>query len=263
LCLALEGQHDAAQREARNAIALDPLAPFPYAAAASTFHVGGRYEDAIRFSARALELYPDFALGLWAMTLSCSQAARFAEAIAAAERLVALTDRAPVFVGLLGHACAVAGRRNEALKIGDELAARRAAAEYVTPTAEVLVWAALDDRDQCYRALLRVVEEGDRRGHRHLISCLGALNEESRFARLFDRLQSRSGDYFADGEAMNRARLRAQAARAGRLFADLHELRVRAFVRLADNSADLAAPWSDRAVRLFLQRRFEFLQASA
>ena len=68
------------------------------------------------------------------------------EAIAHAEEAVRLADRAPFFLGMLGHAYARAGRRTEAETILEELRTRYDR-EYVPPVTLALVAMALGDTD--------------------------------------------------------------------------------------------------------------------
>jgi tetratricopeptide (TPR) repeat protein len=61
-------------------------------------------------------------------------------------------------VALLGHALAVAGRRDAALAVLEELD-ERAKQEYVPAFYSVLIYLGLDDKDQAFKWLDRAYEE--------------------------------------------------------------------------------------------------------
>jgi tetratricopeptide (TPR) repeat protein len=128
--LSLCRRPDEARVQGDRATEVDSLAPFAHAACAAGFQITEHYEEALRFAARALELHPEFALALWVTVLSQCRLGRFERAIETAEWLVSLSNRAPIFVGLLGHTYGAANRRTEALACTEELQARRSAGIY-------------------------------------------------------------------------------------------------------------------------------------
>src|SRR5262249_31540052 len=137
--LAAEHRRDEARAQTLAATRIDSLSPFAFATSGHTFYVLGEYDEAIPYCERALELQPDFALALQALTIVECERGNFARALDAASRLVSLSNRAPIFLGLLGRACAAAGRRSEALDVLNELQARRSR-EYVLPVADLQIW---------------------------------------------------------------------------------------------------------------------------
>ena len=187
--LAMLGRYDEARATSLRATTLDALAPFVHACASVVSYAAGRYDEAIRYGERALELHPDFAMALYLTGLSLCQLGRFDLAIERHERLASIGQRHPIFVGLLGYAYSAAGRRRDAMTLVEELNARRAN-EYVIPSAYLLIWAGLDDRDRLYDALLACVTEGitGPAVELWLGPHVGALAKEPRFADVFKRL---------------------------------------------------------------------------
>ena len=82
---------------------------------------------------------------------------RFDEGIATAEQLVAMTHRAPMFVGLLGWALATAERKEEARPLLEELRALPATAP--TTVAEAWLLGALGELDAAFGVLGQAEEE--------------------------------------------------------------------------------------------------------
>jgi TolB-like protein/Tfp pilus assembly protein PilF len=175
--------------ESRKAVELDPLSPFVWALAGLGL-CGARYfEESRRFSERALELQPNFALALWALTLAYSYLGEHGRAIEAGERLVSLSRRAPIFVSMLGLAHARAGDREKALALKKELLERRAT-EYVSTICLVVLDVALGDMENTLETLTTYVNEGGNGWPLEvsLNPLLDGLETDARFAAIFRRL---------------------------------------------------------------------------
>ncbi len=102
----------------------DPLASFPYTLAGWGLLVSGRPEEGLRHLEDALTFEKEDASAISASCMANAALGRFEEAIAAGEHGVAVSYRAPFFLGVLGWAFATAGRKDEARKILEELRAR-------------------------------------------------------------------------------------------------------------------------------------------
>src|SRR5579862_8609299 len=152
LYLATRHRFDDAALDAVEAISLDSLAPFIHGIAALAMYVSRRYEEALRLAERSLELHPDFALGLWTLGLICGRVGQFERATTVLDRVMTLSNRAPMFVGMVGLNHGFAGRRDEALRIAEELETRRAT-EYVVPSALLMVQVGLRNHDKICEAL--------------------------------------------------------------------------------------------------------------
>ena len=53
----------------RKAVDLDPLSPFAHGVGALAMYVAGRHEEALQLAERALDLHPDFVVGLWPLAV--------------------------------------------------------------------------------------------------------------------------------------------------------------------------------------------------
>jgi serine/threonine-protein kinase len=157
--LAARHRFDDARARVEEAKMLDPLSAFVNGIGANAMYMARRYEDAIRLGERALELHPDFALALWTLGASYGRLGYHDRAIAQFEKVVSVSARAPVFVGMLGFGLAHAGKTAAALALLDELR-MRGAREYVSPTAPVYIHLGLGNRDDLCTALGQCADQG-------------------------------------------------------------------------------------------------------
>lgn len=118
----------------------------------------GRSEEAAREVDQALELQPDYMLGLWLRGLLLCDLGRHEEAVAALERAVTLS-RAPIFVGSLGLVYARAGRIDDATRLLRELEDRGSRGEYLPSFAPLSIYVGLGDLPEIRRTLAKSLEE--------------------------------------------------------------------------------------------------------
>jgi serine/threonine protein kinase/Flp pilus assembly protein TadD len=104
--------------EHKRAQELDPLTPLHTAWLGGLYWIWGRYGEALEETQKALELSPNSWDGLYVLAYLYADMGKFEEAIAAAQKAAGLY---PELRHLLGHTYAIAGRRDEALKILAEL----------------------------------------------------------------------------------------------------------------------------------------------
>ena len=119
---------------------------------------------------------------------------RHDEAVALGERIVARA-RAPIFVGVLGMIYGRAGRPADARRLGEELYARAARGEYVSPTSLLSLALGLDDPDLTRTCLAACVDGGAApfavvATNRWL---LDPLRGDGELAALLDRLHDGAG----------------------------------------------------------------------
>jgi tetratricopeptide (TPR) repeat protein len=147
------------------------------------------YERALDLAHRALELHSDSALGLYALGLVSSQSGSYDRAIEAYVRLLAITNRASVVLGMLGCAYACAGRISEATLLLNELV-DRASRQFVDPLPLALIYVALGDRENLEQQLNHIVEQhGTFANVEQILGVyLDPLADERRFQDLFTRL---------------------------------------------------------------------------
>jgi TolB-like protein/Flp pilus assembly protein TadD/cytochrome c-type biogenesis protein CcmH/NrfG len=165
----------------------DPLASFPYMLAGWGLLMSGRPEEGLRHVEDALTFEKEDASAIAASCMANVALGRLEEGIEAGEHGVAVSHRAPFFLGVLGWALATAGRKDEARKILEELRARPASSPTVVSEAWLL--GALGDIDDAFDVLARAEEE-----YQGLLCYTGlpgfdSLRADPRFAALMRRLE--------------------------------------------------------------------------
>jgi pentatricopeptide repeat protein len=111
-----------------------------------------RYDESIRVSEKALELDPNFRLAHWAIAASLIENGRSEAAVSEMEEVVRITNRMPFYLQILGYCYAKAGRREEALRIIQEL--RECGRQRYIPAYWLLIiHAGLNERDEAFRLL--------------------------------------------------------------------------------------------------------------
>lgn len=108
----------------------------------------GRYDRALVEARKTAEQYPEHAAALFLLGWSAALAGRYDEAIAAHEKMVTINSR---WTYALGRRYAMAGRRDDALRILAELEARPPTSWLALGLAEL--HAALGNRDEALRWL--------------------------------------------------------------------------------------------------------------
>jgi len=152
LYLTMIGRHEEGLEVLKTAIRLDPFVPIVNACLAQGYYFARRQDDHIVQCEKTIELDPNFAPARWGLGAGYLEKGMYEPAIAEMQKAVELSQRAPIFVSLLGDAFAVAGRRENAQKILDELK-ETAKVRYVTPYVRARIHAALNEKDDALRLL--------------------------------------------------------------------------------------------------------------
>ena len=149
--LAAAGRTADALEQARRAYALDPLSDEIYALVGMMMYYERRHEDAIsHFAARQDDSVPRY-VGL---ARAQSELGRYADAITALERALALSGHDRSIYAELGRVCARGGHVARARQILAELTAlRRSPGDYIAPQDLAYIHAALGDREGALRLL--------------------------------------------------------------------------------------------------------------
>lgn len=179
-------KHDEGLRFLERAREVDPLASFPYMLTGYAMLCARRSEEAHRFAEQALSFEKEDASARLLLGVVQVILGRFDEGIATAEHLVAVTHRAPFFVGLLGWVLATAGRTEAARPLLEELHTRPATAP--TIVSEAWLHGALGDLDDAFTVLVRAEEEGQLFLYFHGWPTFDPMRKDPRFAALVDRL---------------------------------------------------------------------------
>jgi len=156
--LAMAGRGEDSVKYTDLACRLDPLSSFVFGIAAVTDQSLGRFEAAERAAQKALELQPDYILGLWIRGMALSGLGRHEEAIQSLERAVTLS-RAPIYVGNLGQVYGRAGRFDDATRLLRELEDRGGRGEFLPAFAPLSIYIGLGDLPEIRRTLAKAIEE--------------------------------------------------------------------------------------------------------
>jgi serine/threonine-protein kinase len=182
-----QGRLAEAAAELERVAEADPLSPVVLWWASTMYWFGGDLDHMRAWTARLQEVDAAHPLAHMAVGSLRLSEGRGAEAVAAYERAADLAGRPAWLVGWLGLACGLAGQRDRARALGDELLAR--GADQMSPTALALVGFGLGDLDQTFRWLERAVEVRD--PHVIPVRCyppLSGLRADPRYRSLLQAL---------------------------------------------------------------------------
>jgi serine/threonine-protein kinase len=112
--LSAMGRHDEAMQQAQTARSLDPLSPIIQTWVGLRHYFARHHESAITEYRKALELDRDFAPAHWHLGMAYEQTGRHAEAVSEAQQALALDPGSLLYLTSLGNAYARAGRVQEA-----------------------------------------------------------------------------------------------------------------------------------------------------
>jgi len=132
----------------RRARELDPLGTTVWAVGQIMFYAR-HYDESIQELHSALAVRPDDAVALWYLGITLIAKDRPEEAIPVLQKAVSVSDRSPAIICWLIRAYAHAGRRNDALRLLNELKQRQNKS-YVPTAAFVNAYLGLDDREQAF-----------------------------------------------------------------------------------------------------------------
>jgi TolB-like protein/DNA-binding winged helix-turn-helix (wHTH) protein/Tfp pilus assembly protein PilF len=161
LFLAAMGRQQQSLNEIRLAQKLDPLSPNVNAAVGFVQYFARQYDEAIRQTQTVLEANPDFMVAHAVLGLAFEGKGANDKAIAQFQRAIELSgDRTSVYLGWLGHAYAVAGKRAEAQKILEELD-NSAKQGFLGLSHKAVIYAGLGEKDRAIECLRGAREQDD------------------------------------------------------------------------------------------------------
>jgi TolB-like protein/Tfp pilus assembly protein PilF len=157
--LVLLGRHEAGLAEADIGEAQAPGSRLVTAGRAQTLYLAHRFKDAIAACDASLGIRPDYPYALHLRAQSYRELELHDEARADLERAAALTDRAPFYLGLLGHLYGHRRLRPQAIEVIAELDRKRDEM-YVPPQSYVYTYAGLGERQKALEYQERAYEDG-------------------------------------------------------------------------------------------------------
>ncbi|HYP29873.1 MAG TPA: protein kinase [Blastocatellia bacterium] len=141
----------------KQALELDPLSLIINTSLGRIYYCARDYGGAVEQLHKTLEMEPNFAEARFHLGLSYEAQGRYDEAISELDTSIKLfQDR--TYIGWLGRTYAVAGRRDEALKVLGELK-EIAKRQYVPPYMMAIIHTGLGDKEQAFEWLNKVYEE--------------------------------------------------------------------------------------------------------
>lgn len=140
------GKMNEAIAEMKKAQTLDPLSLIINADLAEQLLIAHQYDESIQQSKKTIEMAPDFAVAHYALGEALMQKRSYPAAIAELETAVKLSGGSPICKSNLANAYLASGRRNDALKIKDELIQQSNSDSNAAEVA--LVYAGLHQNDQ-------------------------------------------------------------------------------------------------------------------
>jgi len=146
------GRNDEAAAMIKRAQSLDPLSSVIAVNVSRMYQLQNNHEASIQNSLKLIELDPNFGPAYEYLALSYLKRGRNAEAIAAAEKAVELSNRSAISLADLGYVYALAGKRaeaNEKIKELEEKYSRKEAIGQYLAT----VYVGLGDKDKAFEWL--------------------------------------------------------------------------------------------------------------
>jgi tetratricopeptide (TPR) repeat protein len=148
-------RHDDALAEIKRARELDPVSLMINSDLGWAYYFARQYDQAILQFRRALELDPNLAISQFALGHVYEQKEMFAESMAAFQKAVSLSPGDLEAIAGLGHAYAVAGRREDALKIVARL--KQPSQHMNIPSWGIAtIYISLDNKDEAFVWLEKV-----------------------------------------------------------------------------------------------------------
>lgn len=181
------GRHAEAIGEARRARELDPISPDRNSFLGLILYRARRYDEALEACRKAVELDPYYPVGHWFIALAYEQKHQVPEAIAELKKAVTLSGDGPPYQALLANAYALAGERDKALRMLDELKAR-SRQKYISPLDIAVVYTGLGDRNAAFQWLEKAYRERTMRIQELPQPHFDSLRSDARFQGLMRRI---------------------------------------------------------------------------
>jgi DNA-binding winged helix-turn-helix (wHTH) protein/TolB-like protein/Tfp pilus assembly protein PilF len=178
---------DEAIAEAQRALELDPLSATFSDDVALAYFLAHRFDEAGIQNLRTLELEPDRPDTIYRLGNIHTQRGSYNDAIEAYNKAMSLSERSSQFLGGLGHAYAVAGKKKEAQKVLNEMQ-KLSEAKYVSPYDLAIVYAGLRENEKAIELLNEAYDQQS--GwiiNLQVDPFLDPLHDDPRFQELIER----------------------------------------------------------------------------
>lgn len=156
--LSMRKRSDEALREVRLAYRLDPLSPIIRTQVGWILQHAGRYDEAIAELRKVLQTDPDYLWALWRIGSSYTSKSMFEEGIDALEKAAKLSGRSPSILGTLAETYGLAGRKELARRLLDEIVAR-SRKQYVPAIALAHAYIGLGDSERVLDSLEKAYQQ--------------------------------------------------------------------------------------------------------
>ena len=184
----LDARLKEAKIHARRALELNPVDPWFQAQQTLVCYFGRDYDGAVAEGRRLTAQHPHWALGHYMLGVSLATAGHPTEAIASITRAIDLDGRGVHYVGWLGLANALAGRKADALDCLSELETREREGASVWAW-QLCIYAGFDDTEQVIRCLNEAFEQRSTSLVFYLIHPLvDCVRQDARFVDLLRRM---------------------------------------------------------------------------
>jgi eukaryotic-like serine/threonine-protein kinase len=152
------GRTEESLAESQRILEIDPLDPIMNAHLGWHYLMARRAEQAIVLCQKALEVGNTY-WGHYYLGQAYEQKARYAEAIAEFNKALGLSGASTEAIAALGHAYAVSGNRRKAQHVLDDLD-KLSEQRYVSLGYKALIYAGLGDSEQAFKWLQKAYEDG-------------------------------------------------------------------------------------------------------
>jgi TolB-like protein len=152
------GRLEESLRVRRRGVEAEPLSLIVGSSIGLSLYWSQRYDQAIDEFRKTLEIDSNFAEGHFFFGLPYEEKAMFAEAAEEFQQALRLSPGLPRFIGALGHASAISGKRRQA---EDSVTLLKQASKhrYVCPYDIAIVYAGLKDKEQTFKYLEAAYED--------------------------------------------------------------------------------------------------------
>jgi serine/threonine-protein kinase len=148
-CLEVMGRFDEAKAERKRCMEIDPQSSIFSGVAGATLYFAGQYPDAITQFENTINLEPHLYLSYQFLGQVYEQKNMYREAIETFQKGMTLGERHPQLIAALGHAYALAGERDMALKALAELR-EMSKRRYISPYLIAVVYVGLGDKERAF-----------------------------------------------------------------------------------------------------------------